>query len=455
MAKEALPTLDKVEVRLVAPSSYRAQFLAEGHSSDSATLVVSSLAALSKVPVSQLLGGQWVQRQQGAAQHLVGYLRLKPETVAKILPYSGSNAVFINKVNDRSGGPVFWVKRLTDETREAYFRRVSKLQKERQQAIIWRQGGGQDLGFGRTANDAPATSSRIVALRGLPTMWDNDEIVSFMRGQNWKDFEVTSRKKKCSYGKGVPPPEQKDHSWRAFNVDDDPPWTISVQVLPQRPRGPMMCQAARGPARLPVSAKTPPEKNEDVEMKLPGAGGTTDQPSAAPRKQTAGTDQGSRARSRSPPVVPEKTAPIILGAQNSGVDAPPNNPDDAVNQGWKHLDFGGNGDCLFRAVGAFEELDKNVDSVSNEEAKRCGALLRMTCVQHIRNHAERFKHFFHPKLDGAGPQNFEDWLPICGQQETYANGVMLQALAEKFGCFGDLEKTRGNVGAILRCCSFW
>lgn len=49
--------------------------------------------------------------------------------------------------------------------------------------------------------------------------------------------------------KDFPPPEQKDHSWWAFTVDDDPPWTISIQVLPHRPRGPMTCQTTRGPGR--------------------------------------------------------------------------------------------------------------------------------------------------------------------------------------------------------------
>ena len=254
--------------------------------------MVSSLAAFSKVPGSQLTGGQWVQRQQGATQHLVGYLRLKPETVAKILPYSGSNAVFVNKVNDRTGGPVFWVKRSTDETREAYFRRVSKLQQERQQAIIWRQGGGQDLGFGRTDKDIPPTASRMVAMRGLPAMWDDDDIVSVMHSQKWTNFQVTSRKKKCSYGKGFPPPEQKDHSWWAFNVEDDPPWTISVQVLPQHPRGPMMCQTARGPSRFTAPVQTPPDKPEDVDMKQQDAGKPTGQDRATPR-QKHGTQEGA------------------------------------------------------------------------------------------------------------------------------------------------------------------
>ena len=209
VARDILPKSDKVEVRLVAPAMYRAQFLPQGQSVDTATFVVSSLASASQVPVSQLIGGQWVQRQQGQDKHLVGYLRLKPETVAKLMPFSGHNAVFVTKVKDRSGGSIFWIKRLENETREAYFRRVSKLQKERQQAIVWRQGGGQDLGFGRTDKDENLNPSRIVTIRGLPEQWDDEDIVSFMHSQKWTQFAVTSRKKKCTYGKGFPPLNEK------------------------------------------------------------------------------------------------------------------------------------------------------------------------------------------------------------------------------------------------------
>ena len=173
-----------------------------------------------------------MQRQQGQDKHLVGYLRLKPETVAKLMPFSGHNAVFVTKVKDRSGGSIFWIKRLENETREAYFRRVSKLQKERQQAIVWRQGGGQDLGFGRTDKDENLNPSRIVTIRGLPEQWDDEDIVSFMHNQKWTQFVVTSRKKKCTYGKGFPPPDQKAHSWWAFTVDDDPLGRSAFKFFP-------------------------------------------------------------------------------------------------------------------------------------------------------------------------------------------------------------------------------
>ena len=320
ITKDILPKSDKIEVRLVAPAMYRAQFLPQGHSVDMATFVVSSLASASQVPVSQLTGGQWVQRQQGQDKHLVGYLRLKPETVAKLLPFSGHNAVFVNKVKDRSGGPIFWIKRLEDETREAYFRRVSKMQKERKQSIVWRQGCGHDLGFGRTDTDENPTPSRIVTIRGLPEHWDDEDIVSFMHTQKWTNFVVTSRKKKCWYGKGFPPPDQKDHSWWAFTVDDEPPWTISIQVLPHRPRGPMMCQTTRGPAR------NNPSKDitmADSTMQLEPMVSTENRRGRSTTRDVRTDGEASEKRSRSPKNKPDKGPDFVLGSQEPPGDAPP------------------------------------------------------------------------------------------------------------------------------------
>ena len=315
-----------------------------------------------------------MQRQQGQDKHLVGYLRLKPETVAKLLPFSGHNAVFVNKVKDRSGGPIFWIKRLEDETREAYFRRVSKMQKERKQSIVWRQGCGHDLGFGRTDKDENPTPSRIVTIRGLPEHWDDEDIVSFMHTQKWTNSVVTSRKKKCWYGKGVPPPDQKDHSWWAFTVDDEPPWTISIQVLPHRPRGPMMCQTTRGPAR------NNPSKDitmADSTMQLEPMVSSENRRGRSTTRDVRTDREASEKRSRSPKNKPDKGPDIVLSSQEPPGDAPPNNPEDAVTQGWKNEDFGGIGDCLFRAVGAHLEYAEGAKSVTtNEESNHTWSLAK-------------------------------------------------------------------------------
>lgn len=44
-----------------------------------------------------------------------------------------------------------------------------------------------------------------------------------------------------------------------------------------------------------------------------------------------------------------------MGSQDPPAHPPPNTPDAAIAKGWKQVDFGGAGDCLFRAAGAFLE----------------------------------------------------------------------------------------------------
>ena len=256
-----------------------------------------------------------------------------------------------------------------------------------------------------------------------------------MHSQKWTQFEITSRKKKCAYGTGFSPNGQEEHSWWAFSVEDDPPWTISVQVLPQRPRGPLMCQTARAPGRFrPPKEQLETKEVKDKDADMTEAAATT--PGAGTRGREAekkDSSEAQRQRSRSAPKKDGKDEPIFLGAQPTAADTPPNDPDAATKRGWKQLDYGGCGDCLFRAVGAFLEKTEGVETVSVEKATARGALLRTTCVQHIRKHEARFKEIWHPKLDGTGPQTYEDWVKVMAKQETYANGAMLQALAERLG----------------------
>ena len=192
----------------------------------------------------------------------------------------------------------------------------------------------------------------------------------------------------------------------------------------------MTCQTTRGPGRTNLGKDLTPAQG------APQQGTTESNENRPGRTTTREAHQGDRHtsenRSRSP-VNKEKDPVIILGSQEPPSDAPPNNPDAAMTKGWKNEDFGGVGDGLFRAVGAYLEYAEGAKSVNNKKATTRGALLRKDSVHYIRRHTDRFKNYFHTKADGTGPQTFEAWLSECGKQETFANGVLLQALAEILG----------------------
>ena len=150
----------------------------------------------------------------------------------------------------------------------------------------------------------------------------------------------------------------------------------------------MTCQTTRGPGRTNLGKDLTPAQG------APQQGTTESNENRRGRTTTREAQQGDRHtsenRSRSP-VNKEKDPVIILGSQEPSSDAPPNNPDAAMTKGWKNEDFGGVGDCLFRAVGAYLEYAEGAKSVNNKKAITRGALLRKDSVHYIRRHTDRFK----------------------------------------------------------------
>ena len=123
--------------------------------------------------------------------------------------------------------------------------------------------------------------------------------------------------------------------------------------------------------------------------------------------------QTSENRSRSPKAKPEKSPVIVLGSQDPPGDTPPNNPDAALSQGWKEEDLGGNGDCLFRAVGAHLEYAEGAQSVSTKQATTRGALLRKDCMSTtFEDTLIVLPNISTPRLMVRGPELFKLGLPL-------------------------------------------
>ena len=154
-----------------------------------------------------------------------------------------------------------------------------------------------------------------------------------------------------------------------------------------------------------------------------------DKPGDASRERSrspARADSNSGAKASSPP------APVIGTVDKQ---SPPADVDDALLQGWSEEDYGGNGDCVFRAIKAHIALESGQPKLDEAQAKSQGALLRAEALQHIRKHADRFENYWAPPakaLTQDPPPTFQGWLKKAGKQSTYyANGVFLQALAER------------------------
>ena len=438
-----VPKPSKETVRLVAPGDYRSFFL--GSAKDSPVEVVRALAAQVGVPVVDLLGGQWQwQESQGSqCRTLVGYVRVKPEVATKLQAASGTSGVFVSKPGAPEPDSPYWIRRNPKETDEDYLRRVLQLQASRKQPLLHRRGNGANLGFVNRDSDVVASRLKHLVLEGVPAAWDGQDIETFLTSQGWTEVAVLSRKKKRWFLKAMPVKEEASRHYWAYEIQDDEEesWTLRLHVTFGQ-GGPAVTSVRVPPPSRRQAQREP--KSADTESPPSSDRKDKSQASALPARDSGGK---GRDRSRSPPPkvdakadTEEEAAPTALDADMAGsgpTEAPaaqqylafpyPRDPAEAVERQWQYEDWGGCGDCFFRCMAA--HLAENTTALTKDQVKRDGSWLRLQTIQHISSpkHRQRFSALF------ATSQKFESWLSEAGEITTYANGTIIQGLAERVG----------------------
>ena len=444
VAKDKVPQIpsDRATIRITAPAAYRQSFRAKDGDEESASEVVRDLALSSGVPVAQLLGGNWSVRTVGESNSLEGFIRVKEATATKLLSVGGMRGIFVARVGKQaavsSESKPFWTKRLKDESRESYFRRVLGLSKRRAQPIIYRSGGGSDLGFPAWIDgDAVEARPKHVLVRGVPRVWVDEDVVSFLTGLSWSEVKVTSRVRGVWHVMAVPPlSDIPVSSWKYSLEGSDPACVIDVQVAESSARKVAVVAAVKGPSSR-LAKESPAET-----VAAPGAKKVERDKSPAPTQldPPGDGDGGDRGRSRSRERKPPRDAADSSNPAVSSGDAAPepkrargnktlHDPDAAVLNGWKIVDLQGVGDCFFRCV-AFHQArrQKPQKLLNNTEAQTKGAWIRAQAKLHAQNHPETFSSLFDSEAA------YKNWLSKVGKMTTYAEGAIIQAVSEKLGC---------------------
>ena len=193
----SLHIASKVTVRVTATQEYHAQFLTTIASEDSPALVIQSLAQAAGVQVADLLGGSWQSHDRGKQTSIVGHLRLREEVAEKVVPVSGDKGVFVSLVGSANRVEPFWIRVLPNESREAYFLRAMALKRTRTQPILFRPGGGHDLGFPRLPQDCDGSWARHFTAAGIRQAWDPTDVSHFLKSQSWKQVGQVTKRRNC------------------------------------------------------------------------------------------------------------------------------------------------------------------------------------------------------------------------------------------------------------------
>lgn len=433
ITKVNLPAFDRIQVRILAPRTYRQAFLPDVQTEDTAACILATLASAAGVSTGPLVGGQWLRRNKGDSDHLVGYLKLKPDIVEAIEKVSGNKAIFINRVQSRTENRPCWIRKEQTESREGYFRRVAKMQTERKQSILWRQGGGSDLGFPALSSDEVLTSKKILSIHGIPKQWTAVDVEDLFNNIGWAKFSTSSFRKGTWFASGTPPPRSVGQSCWEYVVEGEA-WRVTALVLPPKPKGPVVSKPVRSPQIAKADRDPAPGPGRTINTEVnPG-----DQSRGRTRSRTAGLGE-RRDRSRSGRATSHVSNQEEEGAamDTEVVDLetpqdPPLDPQEAFAQGWSEMDYHGNGDCLFRSVATFLLRAENSTLEVNEETTAArGIKLRINAVKWIRKNEKRFSALWTRK---AGcPQTWAQWLDVASLQTTWGNGSFLQSLSETLG----------------------
>eukprot|EP00438_Fugacium_kawagutii_P016850 Skav219682 [mRNA] locus=scaffold817:68613:71852:- [translate_table: standard] len=431
------PAVQRETLRIAAPSFYCAQFIGD-RNRDSPTLVIQALAEITNLPVQEFLGGRWNEQEAKAGKQFVSFLRLKASTVAALMPLSGKCGLFFTHVNPKDKGDFqpWWVLRNAQESDETYFRRVCKLQKDREeQPMLFRFGPGANLGFKKRAEDTVAAKVRLHTAQGIPRGWGNDDFEHFLTAQKWTEVSELNRKRNCWTCLAKAPSDSSQKASWLYDIGDEntTTWNISIQVAVRGPRTPKTEVVVKGPRKSFLLKDFWPNEQNDAK--------STEEPQSPSRGRSTARQDQDRTRSRTPKKTAEAEVtqldPPTQAMEGQSEEQPvpkkkarvtePSDPAEATATfGWRRWDQKGNGDCFFRCVSVF--LDPKLTTQPAEaDSARQAAWIRAEFCQHIKKHSARFAELF------DGDKAFQDWRKNIAQPTTWAEGKAIQAASEKIG----------------------
>ena len=190
-------------LRVSAPATFRACVPTQG-SKDSPQVVVEEWARLLDVRTTPLTGGHWQSTQDQTGAVLVGYLRVPKELAEKAVRLSGCRALFATIVAKGAGHePIRWIDRDRNVSDENYYRFCLSQAEAQGKPLIFRTGGGKNLGILGAGDALHSPRLRTWIVHGAPKAWDQEDLLSFPKANSWNQPAIITRRK--SWSKGSPP----------------------------------------------------------------------------------------------------------------------------------------------------------------------------------------------------------------------------------------------------------
>ena len=441
-----------VTVRLLAPSFYR-QFVMGAPKQDNPSNVIGACAQAIGCRASLLTGGNWQRVIHKKGSIVIGHVRVTEDIADRLLAASGKHAFFCTSLaKDSPRKTVAWLPRDTQFSDEDYWNYAVSQAAQHQLPLALRQGGGQDLGLAGADPDLFGKQGpKHWAVFDAPRSWGQEDAQSFLNEVKWRHVEVVHRKRATKKGlpvwivKAQPPEGYKPQHHDSCSYSDD---SLCITVAPEtrstKRTAPWETEPLRGPKKKWV------DKASTCEV-APTLLDHSDDEEAAnemlrnARPKAKASCPSERVRSRSP-----RNRHHDQDDANCK-DQPPD-PDGllASTLGLKPVDCGGRGDCAFRAL-AWLLAQQQGKQFDDDALAREAASLRLKCALHVCKHKATFASFWTPDGEGdesdqevisgaqvwgdaPAPTTFEEYLKVIAKASTWADGLMLEGLAQRLGC---------------------
>ena len=412
----------QVTVRLLAPDFYRKHISSV---QDTPQTVITSLTTTLGCQIARLTGGNWSVVTHPHGRILIGHLEMDVQLAEQLVAHSGKQALFAAIISKSAKqDPVAWLPR-NKLSSEDYFRQSLTQAQAKKAPLVLRQGGASDLGLAGIAQTEVCAVCTWEA-HGCPRFWTAEDMYQFLNQSNWTEVQILNKVRRGSQfpwmfkAKAAPAQNLSQPNFWSYTNEAQTLHLTVAQVQP-RQRKPVPTERVAPPRKrwvdlVPAKAPSPPD--DDVEVVL----------TAAP---TENKERSPRRLHGKKPDKPDQDKVVL----------DPDRVFTTQNPGWKILNNGGNGDCAFRSVACGIGTAQK-KSLSGDALVRAASKLRTLAVGHLIKHANRFKQSWavdeteEPYLRDYQevPQDFSDWCMIASRQGYYADGMMLQALAERLAC---------------------
>ena len=365
-------------------------------------------------------------------ESVTGYIRATFDTIPKLLKLSGNRGIFFESLaKDRTNAPVEWIVQGPNEDEDTYFRRVSA---ESSLGLAFRRQGKSRLGQ-RLAPDAKPSDSNLAKVweaRGVPRDWSTGTLLAWLRANEWHEVELVAQ-----------PTKQRGWLFRAVNRDAvcfayEVGNTICISIS-------RFFHAAKAPkqSRIAYAGRRLSRDTEDAWSRDVGPKGTQKQSGPIPMETEETSDVPATALD-DPSQKDSSEQPKRSSGQGNSPEkkrAKAEVVDDKSNDtlhSFTILDFGGDGDCAYRAGAAAYALAGNrpkAEVVKN--AGQLGATLRAQITSHLRRHAIYESTFvpdsrWTPEREaGVVPSTYSEWIEATARPKRWIDGPCLATMATK------------------------